>query len=593
MRLNAPFVLLEDRLTASAAGRLFQYPVEVVRCNEADHVGEAFRRIEAGLARGLYAAGVLSYELGFALEPGLAPFMPLKRSAPLLWMGLFPPPRSMAACDLDIFFANLGPPAPIAGIRFGHDRAAHVAKGRRVLDLIRAGDIYQANLTFQIRFQYPGDPLALYGAMRVRQPVAHSAVVAFEDAAVLSVSPELFVRMANGEITSRPMKGTVARLVDPAADDAATRALVVDPKQRAENLMIVDLLRNDLARIAEPGSVRVPHLFTIESYPTFHALTSTITARLRPGIGLQAQLAAIFPCGSVVGAPKIRAAAVLAELEQSPRGAYTGAIGVFAPSGAMDLNVAIRTAVIGRDGHGCYGVGGGIVADSDPDAEYDEALLKARVLVGLSQDYGLIETFRWSPRGGFLRLPQHLDRLESSAAALSFRFDRMVTQEALTAKARGWAANSYSRRVRLLLSRGGELAITEAPAPPAHLCPVRIIAAAGRLDAGDPFLRHKTTRRDAYDRAFAEAAAAGADEALLLNRSGEIADGSHHSVFVQVRGRLVTPPLCAGALPGVLRATLIEQQRAVEGVLTLEAAARADAIFVGNSLRGLRRAQMA
>ena len=592
MKAAERFVLLEDRLTPSAGGRLFQNPFEVIRCDDPDQVSEALQRIQAGLANELHAAGFFSYELGFALEPSLAPLMPLERSTPLLWMGLFRPPLALTARELDIFFAELGPPTPITKVRFGHNRTAHVTKARRVLDLIAAGDLYQANLTFQVGFEFPGDPLALYGALRVRQPVAHSALVAFEDATVISVSPELFVRTVDGEMTSRPMKGTTARLADPVADAVAADGLVTDPKQRAENLMIVDLIRNDLSRIAEVGSVRVPQLFTVESYPTFHALTSTVTARLRRGVGLHAQLAAIFPCGSIVGAPKIRAAEVLAELEQGPRGAYTGAIGTFSPSGDIDLNVAIRTAVVDRNGRGSYGVGGGIVADSDPEAEYDEARLKARVLVGLSEDYGLIETFGWSSRGGFLRVVQHLDRLERSAAALGFRFNLRALEATLTKKALVWAASPHSRRVRLKLSRRGQLTVTDERAPVQDPNPVSIIVAAERLDAGDPFLRHKTTRRDGYDRAHAEAVVAGAQEALLLNRSGEVADGSHHSVFIQVGKLLVTPPLFAGALPGVLRSELIAQGRAVEGVLTPEAIARADAVFVGNSLRGLRRARI-
>ena len=593
MKLRAPFVLLEDRLTPSAPARLYRRPEQVVRCDHTETVGEAFERIEDGLARGLHAAGFLAYELGCILEPRLAPLMPPQRHVPLLWMGLFPSPRSMAAAEVDAFFAELGPPPPITDMQVGRDRAAHMTKVQRVLDLIRGGDVYQANLTFPIRFRYAGDPLALYGALRIGQPVAHGGIVAFEDAVVLSVSPELFLDVVDGQATSRPMKGTTARLADPAADAAAIRALAADPKQRAENLMIVDLLRNDLARIAEPGSVRAPRLFTVESYPTFHALTSTITARLRRERGLQERRAAVFPCGSIGGAPKIRAAEVLAGLEEGPRGAYTGSVGALAPNGDMHLNVAIRTAVINPDGSGVYGVGGGVVADSDPGGEYDEALLKARVLEELAQDYGLIETLRWSARDGFVRLSRHLDRLERSASALGFRFNRAAEQARLAAKSRAWRMRPDDLRVRLLLSRTGALEITDAAAPAADVRPVRLAIAAERLDAGDPFLRHKTTRRDAYERAFDEATTRGCDEALLLNRCGHVADGSRHSIFALVGGRLVTPPLGAGALPGVLRSEHVVEGGGGEGARTLDALAGAQAIFLGNSLRGLRRAERA
>jgi len=584
---TAPFVLLEDRLTVGAAARLYVDPVEIVRCDGAGDFDAAIIRIEAGAARGLHAAGFLSYELGYLLEPRLARRLPAPRATPLLWFGLFAQPRLIAAEALDAALAELGPPPPIADLAAGHDRARHIDKVRRVLALIRAGDLYQANLTFGVRFRYDGDPLALYAALRARQPVAHGGVVATGEMRVLSVSPELFIEVADDQATTRPMKGTAARSPDPHTDAAARAALIADPKQRAENLMIVDLLRNDLARIAIPGSVATPALFTAETYPTFHALTSTVTARLRPSIGLRETIAALFPCGSIVGAPKIRAMEALAELEAEPRGVYTGAIGAIAPGGDMAFNVAIRTAIIGTGGEGRYGVGGGVVADSDPAAEYDEALLKARVLSDLAADYGLIETFRWSADQGFVRLAAHLDRLSRSASQLGFAFDRGEAEAELARLAGTWRGH---RRVRLLLSRTGSLTVSHEAA--AASGPVTVAVADVRLDAGDPFLRHKTTRREVFDAASAEATARGADEALLLNRRGAVADAARHSVFVEMGGRLVTPPLTAGALPGVLRATLLAEGAAVEGEVTPADVREAPAWFVGNSLHGLRPARL-
>jgi para-aminobenzoate synthetase/4-amino-4-deoxychorismate lyase len=506
-------------------------------------------------------------------------------------MGLFAPPRLIAAAALDARFAAAGPAPPITRLEAGHCAQTHEAKAREVLDLIAAGDIYQANLTFPMRFRYEADPLALYAALRVLQPTAYGGVVAFDDTFVLSVSPELFLEVDNGQATSRPMKGTAARSLDPKADAAAARALVADPKQRAENLMIVDLIRNDLARIAKPGSVRTPRLFTVESYPHLHTLTSTVTAELLPDLTLRERLAAVFPCGSIVGAPKIRAAQVLAGLETGARGVYTGAVGALAPNGDLKLNVAIRTVVL-RDGAGVYGVGGGVVADSDPKAEYEEACLKARLLDDLARDCDLIETLRWSQGHGFVRLSLHLDRLEASAAALGFAFDRRGAEAALGRRASGWAPTpAEDRRVRVQLSRAGDLEISDAPAPTRDGRCVRLGLAHVRLDAGDPFLRHKTTRRGAYDAASAQARAAGLDEVLLLNQRGEVADAAWNSLFVQTGGKLATPPLAAGALAGVLRSALISNGLAVEARVTLESLTRAEAIFLGNSLRGLRRAR--
>ena len=588
--LKSPYVLLEDRLAAEAPGRLFADPRAVIRCDDACGVEAAFRQIEQGLADGLHAAGLFSYELGYALEPKLAPQMPERREAPLLWVGLFTPPTEIAADALDAAFASLGPPLPIAKVRLGNDRAAHVAKVRQVLHLIGAGDVYQVNLTFPLRFHYAGDPLSLYAALRSRQPVAYGGVAALGDKTILSVSPELWFRVADGCATVRPMKGTCARELDPVADQLARDALVADPKQRAENLMIVDLLRNDLARISTPGTVHVPELFTVETYPSFHALTSTITSRLKAGVSLRERIAGLFPCGSIVGAPKIRAGEIIASLEASPRGFYTGALGAISPTGDMAFNVAIRTAVLTADGEGRYGVGGGIVADSDPDAEYDEARLKAQVLTDLAQDYGLIETFRWSNQAGFVRLDLHLGRMAASALQLGFAFDRARAQHALHDLAATWSPNTTDQRVRLELARPGTLEITHG-AVVSLSGVLKVDLASDRLDPGDPFLRHKTTRRDVYERAFEAAVARGADEVLFLNRRGELTEASRNSLFVEIDGALVTPPLASGVLPGVLRQQLIAGGRASERAVTIDLV-RSHPMMLGNSLHGLRPAKL-
>ena len=585
-------MLLEDRLDRAAPARLYHDPVSIIRCDDAAEIDAALAEIGRGAAADLHAAGFLSYELGYALEPRLAPLMPPVRDTPLLWFGLFEKPRLLSATILDRAFAEHGPPPPITQLTPGHDRDQHTAKVLRILDLIGAGDVYQVNLTFPIRFRYPGDPLALYGALRTGQPVAHGGLVAMGDRTVLSASPELFLEVTGGRATVRPMKGTAARGADADADRAATAALRFDPKQRAENLMIVDLIRNDLARVSARGGVRTPELFNIETFPTFHALTSTVTAQLRPGLDLRAILAALFPCGSIVGAPKIRAGEVIADLEAGPRGVYTGAIGAISPAGDIDFSVAIRTAVVGADGEGRYGVGGGIVADSDPDAEYDEALLKARLLAELATDYGLIETFRWSARGGFVRLSAHLDRLAASAGQLGFTFRRPEVLEALAQRHNSLSRGDGDRRIRLVLTRDGGLTIADAAVDARPDRTLRLGVAEDRLDAGDAYLRHKTTRRAVYERAFVQASGLGLDEAVLLNRDGAVADGSRNSVFAELGGRLVTPPLDDGALPGVLRATLIAEGRAVEGRLTLDTVRGATRWFVGNSLHGLRAARL-
>ncbi len=586
-----PFVLLEDRLAGSAPVRLYCDLVEIVSCVHGDDVPAALRRIEDGVARGLHAAGFLGYELGYVFEPRLVASMPSKRALPLLWFGLFRDPLEVAAAELDRHFAGLAPPRPLGLVQPRLDASTHAAKVARVLEYLQAGDAYQINLTFPVDFRCDGDPLALYAALRASQPVSHGGIVAFEDATILSVSPELFLEVESGRATTRPMKGTAARLGDPEADRAAMVALQVDPKQRAENLMIVDLLRNDLGRISVLGSVEVPSLFKVETYPTFHTLTSTVTSNLQPGLSLEELMRAAFPCGSITGAPKLRAMQIIREIEDEPRDVYTGAIGAIAPNGDLRFNVAIRTAAIFPDGAGRYGIGGGIVADSEAASEYAEALLKARVLTDLAEDYGLIETLRWSSDTGFVRRQLHLDRLDRSASALGFSFDRRDGEAGLDRLAATFDTRD-DRRIRLELRRDGALDFAAPVLAEEPERPLGVIVAADRTDAADPFLRHKTTRRRHFETTYAAAVMQGAGEAIFLNRAGLVTESTRSTIFVERGGILLTPPLSDGVLPGVLRQSLIESGEAIEQQLVLDDLAHAERWFLGNSLRGLRRAQL-
>lgn len=587
--IHRPFVLLENRLQHGHPAKLYSNPQTIIRCDEQSEVAGAFQAIEAGLAKGLHAAGFLSYELGYGFEPKLLPLTPPHRMLPLIWFGLFAAPSSLPQKLLDDDLASLGPAPPLEELWPALDRATYRNKFRQTLDFIAAGDVYQVNLTFPMRFRYGGDPFALYACLRARQPVAHSAVVALNDATILSVSPELFLHVEGRQVTTRPMKGTKSRGVTEQADLLAQQNLREDPKQRAENLMIVDLLRNDLSRVSELGSVKVPTLFHVETYPSLHTMTSTVTATLRPGVSPFETMRALFPCGSIVGAPKHRACELIRLLEDHPRGVYTGAIGSFAPDGGSELSVAIRTAVISSDGKGTYGIGGGIVADSKPDSEYDECLLKAKVLTELAADYSLIETLRYSPQNGFTRLALHLERLERSAALLGFSFDRGDANREL---ARQLKFAESDQRVRLQLNRNGTLAISREPLSAEVRVPMNVAIAGHRIDCADPFLRHKTTCRQMYDQAYSAALASGNDEVLFLNQHGLVAETSRNTVFAQFGKILATPPIASGVLPGVLRQQMLQQGKAVERDFTLDDLRQADCWFLGNSLRGLRIARL-
>lgn len=590
--LVPPYVIIEDRLDPKAPARLYRDPTDVVQCDRLSDVEACLSRIDAATKRGLYAAGFMSFEMGYAFEARLSAGR-VGASLPLLWFGLFEAPQQIGAADLDAAFAAAGPPKPLLDLEMTLGREDYRKAIRIVLEHIVAGDVYQVNFTFPIEFRHAGDPLSLYAALRTRQAVAHGGVVALGGATILSVSPELFVEVRDGQATTRPMKGTAARGTTPLSDVQAAQALASDIKQRAENLMIVDLLRNDLARISTPGSVAVPELFKVETYSTLHTMTSTITSSLRPDVDFAMAMRALFPCGSVVGAPKLRATELIQALERTPRGVYTGAIGDCSPRGDFAFNVAIRTAVIDRDGRGRYGVGGGIVADSDPDAEYDECLLKARVLTDLAVvDYGLIETLLWSHLYGFQWPRRHLDRLAKSARALGFTFDPVAAEAQLSVLARDLESSAGSQRVRLELRRTGALDVTVSPLTPEPERPLLVGIATGLIDGADPFLRHKTTLRGRYDASLAQATAHGLDEVVFVNRYGFVTEAACNNVFVEKGACLVTPPVAAGLLPGILRQTLLDSGEAIEGSVTLDDL-RYRSWFLGSSIRGLRSASLA
>lgn len=377
-----PFVLLDDARSDDARASLYRDLVGEVTARRPEEIGPALAAIRAAGMRGLHAAGYLCYEAGHALEPVLARFAePVSDDdPPLLWFGLFADCVRLTATDV----SALLPQSDARGhgaARPTIDAQVHGRAVERVLDYIRAGDIYQANLTFAATVPITGDPLAVYAAVRPRAAMGHGALVRHDGRHILSFSPESFFAINGRAISTLPMKGTAARGSDPAADAQAAASLRADPKQRAENLMIVDLIRNDLSRVCAAGTVRVPDLFTVETYPTVHQMTSRVVGELREGVDAVDALAALFPCGSVTGAPKIRAMEIIAAVERRRRGAYTGSIGAIGPDGDARFNVAIRTISVEKGANsGFMGIGSGIVADSDPAAEWQECLDKARFL---------------------------------------------------------------------------------------------------------------------------------------------------------------------------------------------------------------------
>lgn len=590
--VDGPFILLDDARAQPSRATLFERPVGWVRADAPAEVGRAFASLARARREGLTAAGFLSYELGYCLEPKLAPLLPERRDVPLLLFGLFEgPAATLSGADIPRFLEECARgPAGAPALTPLWDEAAYRDAFARVKEFIAAGDVYQINLTFPQDVTGAGDPVALYARLRRLARAAYGALLRLPGLDVLSLSPELFVAGEGGRLRVRPMKGTAPRGPALAEDEAAAEALRADEKQRAENLMIVDLLRNDLSRVCAAGSVRATDLFTVETYPTLHTLTSGVEGALVPGADVEAVLRALFPCGSVTGAPKIRAMEIVRALEPRPRGVYCGAVGRIDPDGTFAFNVAIRTLTLRGDA-GVLNVGSGLVYDSDAAAEYAECLLKSRFVTSAAEPFSILETMRWRPHEGFFLLDRHLARAAAAARYFQIPFDRAAIVRTLSDAAAAFGGEG--RRVRLLLGQDGGVAVEAQPfVPPCPGTPVAYIVARTRLDADDPFVRHKTTRRAVYDAAAAEAAAAGADEALLLNGAGALADGGRSTLFVERDGVWLTPPLADGALDGCLRRELIETgpREIREERIWPQMLADASAVYVGNAVRGLQRA---
>lgn len=578
-----PFAFLPG---AAGVGQLFAAPEAILEAAGLEEVAPALDAARRLAARGLTLVGGLAFEAAAAFEPRLRPRFRTS-AGPLVWLAAF---ERGVPCRLDAL-PGADRPTTIGPVRPQLSAEGHALGHARLKSLIAAGDIYQANLTFAADVAVRGHPIALFRRLFEASPVPHAALVHTGKHWWLSLSPELFFTAEGGRLTARPMKGTAPRHPDPAIDEAVARALAIDPKNRAENLMITDLIRNDLSRVAVAGSVQVPALFAVERYPYVHQLTSTVTAELAPGRDAVDALAALFPCGSVTGAPRIRAQEILADLEAEPRGIYCGTIGTLGPgAGRAHFNVAIRTLVLDRDrpGTATVGLGSGIVADSEAGAEWAECLAKARFLDARAPAT-LIETMRREADGSIGHLALHRARLARSAAHFGFALDPAALEDALSRL----PAPKGAERLRLLVARDGAIALLRAaaPAPPSGPVVARLVPLPVAPD--DWRLSHKTGDRAFYDEARREA---GSFEVIFHTSDGTVTEGSFTSLFVEgPDGDLLTPP-APGLLPGILRQHLLHIGRAREARLTVAEVREAGAtgrLFLGNALRGLFPAGLA
>ena len=569
--IDFPLPGRDERLRAA-----FAAPIAVLAATTPADVPALLAVVEAHARQGRWALGYVAYEAAGSFDAAL-------RTRP-------------GAAGLPCAqFAIYAQPAPQARRRSGFlcgawrdalTRAEFDATLAGIRDDIVEGRYYQLNYTTRLAAPFLGDGLALHDALRASQPDAHCAYLDFGRWRLCSASPELFFHWGaeNAQdrvLSSRPMKGTAARAADPDEDRAAAERLRRSPKECAENLMIVDLIRNDLARVARLGSVGVPALFTLEAWPTVWQMTSTVACRTRAGVGLAEVFGALFPCGSVTGAPKAAAMAAIAAREAWPRGAYCGAIGVVMPGGEALFDVGIRSVVVDAErGVAECGIGSGITLDSTAGDEWAEWRAKRAFLERACPEYRLLETLRLH-RGRYWLRRGHLRRLARSAAALGYACDATRIEAALAAAAAHHPVDDW--RARLLLAADGEPTIEVLPLDPTPRAPTVALAAAA-VDSGDPRLRHKTTQRGLYD--SLAVSAPGIFDSLLHNERGEATEFTRGNLVVDLRGRLLTPPLTSGLLPGVYREALLARRRIREQVLTLDDLRRADALWFVNSLRG-------
>ena len=573
-------IVLRD--PAAAQWLRFTEPLEVLVARDLGEVraviAEADRRVRE---EGAWAAGFLTYEASPAFDRALTTHP--AGVLPPACFGVFAKPAT--AEDLD----GGGAAAELAG-----DWHMQVQRDeyRRAIDTIKEqialGNTYQVNFTVRQRARGIADPWNLFVSIADEAPYA--AYVDCGDHVIVSASPELFFDLDGDRLTCKPMKGTAARGRSPEADRALRDGLHASDKNRAENVMIADMLRNDMGRVAVPGTVAPAAMFEIEKYPTVWQMTSTITASTQASV--EDVFAALFPCASVTGAPKVASMQLIAALEDTPREVYTGAIGFMGPARKSRFSVAIRTAWIDRrTGQGTYGTGGGIVWDSDADAEYAECLDKARVLSSGSRPRGfsLLESLLWTPDEGWFLEEEHLRRMAESAVYFDFPFDHDAATRALDRLARTLPGRAC--KVRMLLGRDGAVTLSGEPlAEGAIATPLRVALARQPVDSGDPFLYHKTTERSALEQARREAG--DCDDVLLWNRQREVTQSTIANVVVRLGGRLVTPPVDCGLLPGTFRAKLLAEGRIAEERIPLEALDQAEELFLVNSVRGWMPARL-
>jgi para-aminobenzoate synthetase/4-amino-4-deoxychorismate lyase len=548
--------------------------VGVVEARRAQEVRAKLEEVERAVDGGLYAAGFVTYEAAAGLDSAFRTHE--GNGLPMVWFGLY---RRMDA--VEAFDGPEGGPFSVGQWRAGVSEREYAEAIEKVKGYIAAGDTYQVNFTLRLRAAFEGDGWGLFRRLMRAQPGAMGAYVDMGAYVICSASPELFFSLDGDALVSKPMKGTAARGLTLAEDREQMRWLEGSAKNLAENAMIVDMVRNDMGRIAEVGSVAVGPAFEVERHPTVFQMTTTVRSRTRAGFA--EIMGAMFPCASITGTPKVRTMEIIRELEAERRGVYTGCVGYLAPGRRARFNVAIRTVVIDKTkGLAEYGVGGGIVWDSQAAEEYRECETKAMVLTADRPEFELLESLLWDGAEGYFLLERHLDRLMGAAEYFQYKIDVAEVRRRLLELGEG--IGEARHKVRLLVTRNGKIFI-ESSAIAARQAdrPWRVGLAAKPIDWRNPFLYHKTTLRTVYN--SARSVCDDVDDVLLWNERGEVTETRIGNVVVELGGRLYTPPVSCGLLAGVFRSEVLARAEVMERAIPLEDLKRAERVFVINSVR--------
>lgn len=571
--MQEPIVVLESYLGGSSYS--FSDMKRVVVAYTQDQVQDALTAIDVAVAQGFHAAGFISYEAASGMDGKFA--TRYNQALPLVWFGIFGRRKNVRSGQI------LGEGYSLSEWQPSVDRQIYDLVMETIRDYIVSGDTYQVNYTFRLRANFDGDPRTFYRDLCQNQRTHYSAYLDIGSHCILSASPELFFSLKEGVLTARPMKGTWKRGRWLAEDEQHKEQLQQSEKNRAENVMIVDLLRNDLGRVSKPGSVSVPTLWNVERYETVLQMTSTVTSEIESSVGFSDLMTAMFPCGSITGAPKVRTMEIISEIEPDPRGVYTGSIGYVSPGGEACFNVAIRTACIQHEtGIAEFGVGGGITFDSSPDGEYDECVTKASLLTTTRKDFSLFETLRYDPTGDYFLLDRHLERLGNSAQYFDFVFDAALIRQRLLAEVESFEKGE-AYRVRCILDRRGDILVESAQLLEQASHCWRVGFAKTPVSSKDVMLFHKTTVREGYERRLAERP--DCDEVILVNERDEATECTIGNLVVKKNGKLLTPSIESGLLAGTFRDALLADGEIQERVLTVSDVKQADALFMINSVR--------